>query len=597
MDEVRFRVQRSPGNETSMASFVSPRNNDRHSQQHSHDFRTMMPRRFTTDSGRLPPAASMNTALTSPARGLGLDSNSDYNNNARHKVQLIEAKKLEFERIREQRRRFEVEMQRLDQQQRREAQELAQMEEEIRIAGHQSEPTTPPDYRDSSTGFPSIFSRPNRYSASSLASPPGLNRPVRSGSQLTTAPPGLGQSQYGFSETSMPSRSDPSTRRNSDGKDKEEAVRQDPTSHRSFNAVNRYSLPVTGSRNGAYDMNLDQTNTTRFLFGDDEPHAQFECRPSDDHFPTLVRCDDQMLSASSAALDLASSPSPNPEKSNGWNRVNRHRQQQSMSAINGLSSLNMGDLTAMSGRRQSLRHSLDLKYISESSAEPLSVAMSPQNSHMASPPRLQSSYSANDIPTVKSSSGASALSGNANHHAQQHFHHHNANMGRIPTGAMPTRHSRELSGDNGTNAGREQPNGFHSIQSALQASAAPFGPSLTSAAQMNSMAAASGLTAAVNTFDNFYSANGYASQPGNSTASYGMPLLTSGMQQMNMNGINGVNNVNPANGVNAVNGGNMYASQGYAGYGPLPYNQGAVQSRDSQTRVMQHRRQLDNEGV
>ena len=127
-------------------------------------------------------------------------------------------------------------MQKLDQKQRKEAHELAQMEEEIgRLSGHQSEPTTPPEYHDSS-GFPSIFSRPNRYSASSLASPPGLfNRPGRSGSQLTSPPSGQGQMRYGYDETANPSRSVPTTRRNSDD-EKEEAVRQDPTSHRSTNA-------------------------------------------------------------------------------------------------------------------------------------------------------------------------------------------------------------------------------------------------------------------------------------------------------------------------------------------------------------------------
>ncbi|KAG6039087.1 hypothetical protein E4U41_003304 [Claviceps citrina] len=587
MDELRFRSQQSPGNETSMASFVSPpRHNDRHSQQNSHHLRAAMPRRFTTDSGRVPLLSSFNAALASPPRGLALDATAEYNN-AMHKVQLIEAKKAEFERIREQRKRFELEMQILDQQQRREAQELAQMEEEIRIAGHQSEPTTPPEYRDNSTGFPSIFSRPNRYSTSSLASPPGFNRPARSGSQLTSPPSGLAQSHHGFNNRSIPSRSDPNTRRNSDDEDKEEAVRQDPTSHRSFNAVNRYSMPVTRSRNGLYDMNLDQTNTTRFLFGDDEPNALPRGRTPDENFPTLVRREDQMLSASSAALDLALSPSPNPEKSHGWNRVNRHRQQQSMSAINGLSSSFSNDLTGMGGRPHSLRHSLDLKYISESAAEPSCVAMSPQSSHMASPPRLQSSYSANDVPVVKSPSGSSVLSGNANNHAQQHFHNHNANMGRIPAGAMPTRHSRELSGDNSMNSGREQPNGFQSIQSALQASAAPFGPSLTSVAQVSSAAATSGLgpAAPVNAFNNFYPTNGFAPHTGNPTGSYGMPLLTGGLQQMNMNGVNG------------VNGGNMYAAQNYTGYSPVPFNQGAGQSRDSQARVMQHRRQLDNEAM
>lgn len=152
----------------------------------------------------------------------------------------IEKKKQEYERIREQRRRFELEMQKLDQQQRREAQELAQMEEEIgRLGGHQSEPTTPPEYRDSNSGFPSMFSRPNRYSTSSLTSPPGLfNRPGRSGSQLTSPPSGLMQQQqpprYGYDEP-LPSRSMPGTRRNSDD-EKEDAVRQEPTSLRASNS-------------------------------------------------------------------------------------------------------------------------------------------------------------------------------------------------------------------------------------------------------------------------------------------------------------------------------------------------------------------------
>jgi hypothetical protein len=155
------------------------------------------------------------------------------------KVQLIEKKKMEYERIREQRRRFELEMQKLDQQQRREALELAQMEEEVgRMGGHQSEPTTPPEYRDNS-GFPTFLSRPSRYSMSSLTSPPGFfNRAVRSGSQLASPQSGIRQARFGFDDTTtqMPSRSVPTTRRNSDD-EKEEAVRQDPSSHRSGNSV------------------------------------------------------------------------------------------------------------------------------------------------------------------------------------------------------------------------------------------------------------------------------------------------------------------------------------------------------------------------
>jgi hypothetical protein len=134
-------------------------------------------------------------------------------------------------------------MQKLDQAQRREEQELALMQEDLgRIGpagGHQSEPTTPPEYRETSNGFPTMFSRPNRYSTSSLTSPPPgfFNRPGRSGSQLASPQSGMiqGQNRFAFDDQ-LPSRSVPGSRRNSDEDEKEEAVRQDPTSHRATNA-------------------------------------------------------------------------------------------------------------------------------------------------------------------------------------------------------------------------------------------------------------------------------------------------------------------------------------------------------------------------
>lgn len=83
-------------------------------------------------------------------------------------------------------------------------------------AGYQSEPTTPPEYRDSGTGFPSTFSRPNRFSLSSLTSPPGLaNRASRSGSQLIS-PPAAERNYNSSSSGMMPSKSVPGSRRNSD---------------------------------------------------------------------------------------------------------------------------------------------------------------------------------------------------------------------------------------------------------------------------------------------------------------------------------------------------------------------------------------------
>lgn len=148
----------------------------------------------------------------------------------------LEKKKLEYERLREQKRRFEAEMQLLDLQQRKEEQELAQMQEDLTRnkpkATHQSEPSTPPEYRETSSGFPTVFSRPNRYSTSSLTSPLSLfNRPGRSGSQLTSPQAGI-TNRYSVDEK-LPSKSVPGSRRNSDEDEKEEAIRQDPTSHRS----------------------------------------------------------------------------------------------------------------------------------------------------------------------------------------------------------------------------------------------------------------------------------------------------------------------------------------------------------------------------
>ena len=131
-------------------------------------------------------------------------------------------------------------MQLLDLQQRKEEQELAQMQEDLgrnnnSAAGNQSEPTTPPEFRETTSGFPSAFSRPNRYSTSSLTSPPGLyNRSARSGSQLTSPQPG--NLSHLVMDDKLPSKSVPGSRRNSDEDEKEEAVRQDPTSHRSTNA-------------------------------------------------------------------------------------------------------------------------------------------------------------------------------------------------------------------------------------------------------------------------------------------------------------------------------------------------------------------------
>lgn len=179
--------------------------------------------------------------------------------------------------------------------------------------------------------------------------------------------------------------------------------------------------------------------------------------------------------------------------------------------------------------------------------------------NMATPPKLQSSFSSSDVPTVKSPGTSSSKT---NNHAQQHFHNHNASLGRIPAGAVHRGHSRELSSENPA-VSREQHN-YPSIQSALQASAAPFGPSTTAAVPPSAMVnPPAGAAAANNNYNNvFYSANGYGAPQGvpqggipqvmsqgapHQPGGYNVSMLANSMQQMNINGANGSNMYQPQN--------------------------------------------------
>lgn len=137
-------------------------------------------------------------------------------------LQQWEKKRAEYEKLREQRHRFEAELEKFNIQQAREKQQLDQMTQELigldMSAGHQSEPTTPPEHRDQV--YSSVFSRSNRYSSSSLASPPGLNnRSSRSGSILTSPPSELAQTLHNhINNDTLPSKSVPGSRRGSNDK-------------------------------------------------------------------------------------------------------------------------------------------------------------------------------------------------------------------------------------------------------------------------------------------------------------------------------------------------------------------------------------------
>jgi hypothetical protein len=313
---------------------------------------------------------------------------------------------------------------------------------------------------------------------------------------------------------------------------------------------------------------------------------------------TLVNILFFKLSASSTALDLAQSQSSGAEDpSLGWGNINRHRPQQSLSSLgsgqmNSASSVGSGqstDVSTIGSRPSTLRHSLDLKYFQESassSSDTSASIVSPPATHiMTTPPKLQQSFSANDVPTVKSSGSTAGLTGNANNHAQQHFHNHNASLGRIPAGAVPNRLSRELAPgptEAALAAAARDSGAYPSIGSALQANATPFGGPPSS--QPHSSAPASSAVASptlLAPYQNFYGQNFPNNANGNGN-NYGVPMLAVSMQGLSVNGNN-----NPSA---------MYPPpQSFTGYNPL-YNQAQRVPQDSQARVIQNRRQLDNEG-
>lgn len=508
-------------------------------------------------------------------------------------------------------------METLRQQEAQQQYELEQMTQDLQKAGlngYQSEPTTPPEYRE--PVYSSAFSaRTNRYSSSSLTSPPGLsNRSHRSGSQLTSPPSELTQSQLiqGNAE-SMPSKSVPGSRRGSNDR----FTAYVPETNGSARRAARYSMPITGLRSRTHEsvpehsasMGLGSLNTTSFLFDDEEkdsttsPGGKNFIQLSDDNFPILHRDSHSgavscarsqilevadgylQLSASSAALDLASSHSPGPEAQAASTSLARHRLSEQLipstsfnATLNGQSnnsSSNIGTQQSpdnFANKRQLNRHSMEASLIAYSKAN--SAGHGSNNDTLRpSLATIHPSYSTNDVPTLKNVPGSSTEITPPKTQAQQHFHNHNASLGRIPPNMISNRHSRELSGNDNR---RDEPNNaYQQLSSALQASAAPFGPPTTAASPTDS-------------------SPGQILPFNNAMAFHSQPFFGNyGMQVMNM----GLNPMQPiANPMAFHNQMQTFQSQqnGFAQYTNYG-QQGRYQ--DSQARVVQQRRTQNGDGT
>ncbi|KAK8217805.1 hypothetical protein BKA81DRAFT_377792 [Phyllosticta paracitricarpa] len=566
----------------------------------------------------------------------------------------LDKKKNDLEALKEQRARFDADMEMYEKPIKGTHVDFSRFGEEINrsnLPAPQSEPTTPPEYRDN--GFPTAFSRPQRYSVQSFTSPQSgttlSNRPSRSGSQITSPP----HVSHGISH--MPSKSMPGSRRGSDEEEDSHELSIANMNPRTGAALNRNSVPVTGldlrqrihADNSTGLPDLKSVLGHMDFFGDDDklrngrdhnPAASpdvksyLQMNTTDDKFPILVRRDgdgSMRLSASSAALDLALSPGePGPEvptTANDWQPIrSRHVAQHSMPANNLQKSdeFDFGNTASDARANLSNRHSTEVRFTGFGDQKRPGLLSSPPASNGM--PKLSSSYSTNDIPTMKNTNGLATTNSNGgvNTHAENHFHKHNASMGRIPATAL---HSREVSASD--NQLQDQHQSFRSPRSSLHASAAPFGPN-----HNNNNALVPATTAAIsspptttlnnnalNTMSppqapqypatNFnYGGYGmmgmnmqnlnlgqlgqYGNQPLGGQASYGQ------MPMPNLNGINGMNmtGMNGMNGLGSMNG--MLSSPYANTYGQYnQYTAPAPQPRypDSQARVIQQRRMQNHQ--
>ncbi|OJJ47950.1 hypothetical protein ASPZODRAFT_63370 [Penicilliopsis zonata CBS 506.65] len=498
LDELRFPSPRSPPSESPFAGYssLSPGHSTLMTSfsRPSTDVRANLQRRFTTDSSKLSSWSYLNQGAT-PQVPDAMDLLSSF-----------EKKRQHIEYMREQKRRFEEDMKLLDLQQEREKQEMDQLARDLAkagLSGPVSEPTTPPEYRENSLS--GAFSRPTRFSTSSVTSSPGFFS-VFAPSHVTSPPSqttSIAQDGNRFSVHSVPG-----SRRNSE---KEEFLQESVSTFRPGPSLHRYSMPSGGLgsasqyRSGGSgsgpgfngSSGLETFTAAKYLFHDDDKNllkdddristpdikSYLKMTDPDDKFPTLSRRDDSgLLSANSDALDLANSRTPGPES---WNSHSRHRSSHQSMPQNTLNMFRLDQLgsppdkhiKAANSARHAARHSLEANLLFRTESGNDNATTVPTTRPMP----LQSSFSTNDLPTVKANVPPTTVTPPKTH--AEHFHQHNASLGRIPVAVVnprQTQDSPERDEANLQNTQTLQP--VTAAATTLQASAAPFGPQLISVA-------------------------------------------------------------------------------------------------------------------
>lgn len=351
-------------------------------------------------------------------------------------------------------------------------------------------------------------------------------------------------------------------------------------------------MPAMSSTTNTFDFNKMQPevnsilgiNNLNSLLNDDDDddaihtHQQngvnelLHMETNGDGFPLLRRRGDE---------DSMQATDDEPQ-SNGWSNVHRHRAGQQSLPWNSLRNSQHEDLnggifgSTVQKVSTNNRRSMDAftSFLPETSSKRSSM-QSLNNGYSNGVPKLQSSYSTNDIPTVKNNGfhEQNANTGANMTHAEQHLHNHNASMGRVPMTAS-NRQSRDFS----YGEPRVEENGMAPLSSALQANAPAF-QGLPLAVTTNAVAL-NGLSTAMPPAYN--QTNGYFHGYNNN-----MQMLNMGMNGMNLGAQNDWAN-------------NSAYNQQYNGYGAGPvasyggnYGQSRFNPPDSQRNVMKARKGED----
>lgn len=344
---------------------------------------------------------------------------------------------------------------------------------------------------------------------------------------------------------------------------------------------NRNSMPITSydRKRNTTDLSLGHMSVAGFVFDDNEksPHQSksnqtsppdlktyLQVQHTPDGFPKLIRREENgelSLSAVSAALDLAS-PAQDSRSTPGADRAaaSRHRISLPPSALGGsvnIAPLN-GILANANETRPNNRRSMEVKFSAETKRPAL----------LTTPPRAfangssMSSYSTNDLPTMKSIEGdeqsvnggvsvvspplqsVSLTSGHASPEQNASFQtRFNTNPQSQDFAQPPKDVSQEH---------------FNLPQSVLQASAAPFGPGMHNHNQVPGFISPT--------------ISPYAPQPAAYYGGYGVQMMTNGFNQMSVAATNGFGNAN----ANSFNSQGQWSAQvpGPYPHAPLNHRQG-----------------------